>query len=200
MYDAEKPIDFIKEQPRPANRMEQAEMQQVAETFEVLLTDLFLAHIDLVKTLQRTEDGRSLYLELKIDAADDSRIEFHIGDVDNAGGGKRYVNKEILVIVRDSAEGWAIASFDYDLKKERRVLRTDWGDTREQGTTNQEILMFGDDEAVDQEIRRHRENLFANWDLEASMGLNNQPVGIEEMTKLVQLVWSAVPYVPEAGS
>jgi hypothetical protein len=183
-YGAEEKIEFIQPGVFLGEELSGEEAERAARDFETTMDEAFAAHKDKVVMGEEGEFSHAV-LWLLVNADDGSQLEIKLSHVKYPTLQKR----EVGIFVRDPL-GVPASRYEYSLAKDdSHVARVDVVDVAKliepvgdflTLTNNAAQRMVSTDYAIDQAK--------SNRDLEKSMGVNDQPVGQDEINKLRQLL------------
>lgn len=190
MNEAKKAIEFA--QPREGNEatLSSKEKLEAALKFKSLLDDTFLRFADKVKVSKDELNGTTeSHLNLNIHMTDGTRL-----DATLVSRSKGLSSESAYVAIQEIVEGTGGKTHRYHTENGQDVRRFD----REAHLPSSlpSIDFRGDPVLVRQQLEAQIEdmnNLFENRRLEKAMGLNDQPVGINEVIALDQILLDAEP-------
>jgi hypothetical protein len=198
--DSLKKLDFMTPHDGHQEAVPLSEQREAAAKFEDLCTDVFMRYADKTKAFQPNgiaslhdrADNRFV-----IKAADDSVLDIWVTSNDTTM--KEYTKPLEVRIQELDAERRGRKTVRYELERDKSaVKRFDVSDDMyEKAQLTKKIE--GEDSASKISVEgltkliADLENEEKNQNLEESMGLNNQPVGVAEIDALANLITSSEP-------
>ena len=162
------------------------EQSAVAAKFDTFVDDIMLSHADIVHDKSKRPEAAVHVLGLGILAPDGTwsatvRHAYLRKDEANKFNSPKHSNKMIVLVFTD-AHGHEQGEFIYETDDEGVVCRSDSGDA-------------GVEEEQDKvELFQDSDEKYALEDLEADMGLNDQPIGLNELEGLISFLSSPDVY------
>jgi hypothetical protein len=165
------------------------EQRAVTAKFDTFVDDIMLSHAEDVHNTSKRPEAVVHMLELDIPAEDGTwsasvRHAFLQKYEANKFNSPKHSNKMVALVFTD-VDGHEQGEFIYETDNDGVVCRSDSNNAGIEEEQNEEELFKDSDEK------------YANEDLEADMGLNDQPIGLGELDGLISFLTS--PYARPAN-
>lgn len=186
-------------------RLDGAEREQVAAEFQDLANGLFLQYADKVKVYDHTVylDSKQAHLSLNVPFDDSSSLSVGVHSLSKDSG----MDKLDITLQEIGSDGYGHRFSRYHIEtgnNEDEIVRrydnnnVDLSDKSLQFKSQSE---YESEESEDpatllersEKYIVHLKNEIQNDALEREMGLNDQPIGVDELGKLTDLLTQAVP-------
>jgi len=183
-HDVEKHLEFITPGVYPGEHLSEDEAVAAAFDFELLTAELFARYADVVAK-STGDDMETVSMILVVNGRDGSSLKIEVFNILQP----EYMIREIAIALVDH-EGRFAATYTYTLNQDgTRVVRRDTPDM----TVVSEVVDLARHEEGAQAASDALSNLVDNILFETEMGVNEQPVGIEDISALRTLLSQSTP-------